>query len=431
MYSWCAWANRAARLALPALLSAWLTACAVTPPAAVAPATETGTPPVVEPEPAVPLEQGPAIAPEPPPPPPPKPPLRIAAVGDLMLGTDYPSNRLAADDGAGQLEQARPFLESADVAFGNLEGALVDGGEPAKFCKDPSLCYLFRSPTRYATHLRDAGFDVISLANNHARDFGEEGRDSSMQALDGAGIAHSGRSGTVASWRQGEYRLAMAAFAPNIGSNSIHDIEAAACLVSDLASRHDLVLVSFHGGSEGADAMRLTFAEEFYYGESRGDVVAFSRRMVDAGADMVIGHGPHVPRAMELYRGRLIAYSLGNFATYYGISVSGDKGVAPLLLATLDETGQLLEGQVVSFRQQRPAGPRLDDSGRAVRLIRDLTRSDLDGGGLAFDEQGRFTPQLTRRPHPGENQFPAPSACGTGASAPSQPASPADPPFHR
>lgn len=345
----------------------------------------------------------------------------------MMLGTDFPTNRLADDDGTGQLAQAGIYLSRAQVAFGNLEGVLMDGGEPAKVCKDPSLCYLFRSPARYAGHFRDAGFDVLSLANNHARDFGEEGRDASMLALDKVGITHSGRVGDVASWQEGEYRLAMAAFAPNIGSHSIHDEDAAACLVSTLARDHDLVLVSFHGGAEGEGAMHVSDAEEFYYGESRGNVVSFSHRMIDAGADLVIGHGPHVPRALELYRGRLIAYSLGNFATYYGISVSGDKGVAPMLMTTLDEDGQLLEGEIISFRQLRPAGPRLDERQTAAALVRNLTRTDFDGGGLDFDEAGGFRPSLSRQPQPDENPRQVPAACDTGESSPSLPASPTDP----
>jgi hypothetical protein len=344
-----------------------------------------------------------------------------------MLGTDFPTNRLAEDDGNGQLTEAVPYLSTADVAFGNLEGALMDGGEPAKICKDPGLCYLFRSPSRYATLFREAGFDTLSLANNHARDFGEEGRDSSMQALDQVGITHSGRIGDVARWQHGPYQLAMIAFAPNVGSHSLLDVDRAACLVSDLANSSDLVVVSVHGGGEGEDAMHVSPGEEFYYGESRGDLMKFSHRMIDAGASVVIGHGPHVPRAMELYRGHLVAYSLGNFSTYYGISISGDKGVAPLLLATIAEDGRLIEGQIISFRQERPAGPRLDPQHRAAALIQELTRADLAGGDLEFESDGSFRPAASRRPHPAENPHPAPEACDTDESSPSPPASPASP----
>lgn len=316
----------------------------------------------------------------------------IAAVGDIMLGTDFPENRLADDDGAGYLADVTPLLSEADVAFGNLEGVLLDGGEPAKKCSNPAACYLFRSPTRYAAHLRAAGFDVISLANNHARDFGEEGRDASMAALDAEGIYHSGREGTVASWEQDGLRFAMLAFSPTKGAWPLLSIGIAEAAVAEVAATHDIVIVSFHGGAEGKPgAERLGFGMEFAYGEQRGNVVDFSRRVIDAGADLVLGHGPHVPRAMELYRDRLIAYSLGNFATYYGISVSGAKGYAPVLIAEIDAQGRFTGGKLHSYIQQRPNGPRPDPQQRAVGMMRELTTLDFPDGTLAIAADGTLS----------------------------------------
>ena len=99
--------------------------------------------------------------------------IRIKAVGDIMLGTDYPEDRLPPDNGEAQLAAVKDLLKDADVTFGNLEGALADGLPPTKVCNDKASCYLFRTPTRFAETLKAAGFDVMSLANNHARDFGE------------------------------------------------------------------------------------------------------------------------------------------------------------------------------------------------------------------------------------------------------------------
>jgi hypothetical protein len=318
--------------------------------------------------------------------------ITVAAAGDMMLGTDYPENHLPDDDGQSFLAAVTPIFSSADIAFGNLEGVLMDGGEPVKTCKDPSACYLFRSPTRYADHLANAGFTVMSLANNHARDFGEEGRTGSMEALQAAGIRHSGRQGDVATWPNGEVRAALIAFAPFKNSHSMLDIESAQAEVRALAATSDVVIVSFHGGAEGADAGRIPFSSEFYYGEDRGNVVEFSRAMIDAGADLIIGHGPHVPRAMEIYADRLIAYSLGNFATYYGISVAGMKGYAPILVATLDGDGRFISGEIVSAIQQRPAGPQLDPRQRAYERIWELTEQDFGGGDILFQSGGSFFP---------------------------------------
>lgn len=313
--------------------------------------------------------------------------LSVAAVGDIMLGSDYPRDRLPQKD-LELLAPVAPVLQQVDVAFGNLEGVLQDGGEPVKQCSNPSRCYLFRTPTRFAEQLSQAGFDAMTLANNHARDFGEIGRSNSMAALAGVGIHHTGRHGDIASWEVKGLKVALIGFSPFGGSFNMLDNDLVRQQVRMLEQSHDIVLVTFHGGAEGKDVTRIPFGEEYFYGENRGDVVAFAHLAVDAGADMVIGHGPHVPRAMELYQGRLIAYSLGNFATYWGINVRGNNGLAPIVVAELDEEGRFLSGRIESNRQIRPAGPLPDDKYAAAKLVRELTKLDFPQTPLAIDERG-------------------------------------------
>src|SRR3954471_23980256 len=324
-------------------------------------------------------------------PPPTHPGLTLAAVGDMMLGTDFPENTLPDDDGLSFFDAVAPILQVPDVTFGNMEGVLQDGGEPVKQCKNPKICFLFRSPARYATYFKLAGFDALSLANNHARDFGETGRDSSMAALDAAGIHHSGREGTTASWIANGRRVALVAFAPNVGSNQLNEPDIAKAMVAELAATHDVVIVSFHGGAEGNGAEVLPFAREIFVGEDRGDVVQFARAMVDAGADIVLGSGPHVVRAMELYHDRLIAYSLGNFATYYGISVEGIRGIAPILQAHLDDEGRFQSGRVIATTQIRPAGPAPDPVNAVIALLRALNMTAFPDGELNVAEDGTLS----------------------------------------
>jgi hypothetical protein len=381
------------RHSLIAFLLASLAACSTTTPVSPPPEPEATTEPptVTEPVEVVePVRRSTRIS--------------IAAVGDMMLGTDYPENHLPDDDGVSFLAGVAPWLRTADIAFGNLEGVLVDGGEPGKKCSNPQACYLFRSPSRYAYHYRAAGFDVLSLANNHARDFGEDGRTATMETLAAAGIFHSGREGDFASFEAKGLRIAVLAYAVTKNSNMLLDYARSEQTVREFAATHDVVIVSFHGGAEGRDVTRLPFAEEEYYDEPRGDVVRFARMVVDAGADLVIGHGPHVVRAMERYNDRLIAYSLGNFATYYGISVAGIKGVAPILTVTLDEEGRFIEGEIISTRQLRPAGPSLDPEDRALNLVRGLSIEDFGNPGLTCHPDGRVTP--TDRPPVTRRTFP-------------------------
>lgn len=308
-----------------------------------------------------------------------------------MLGTSYPENRLPDDDGAGFLAAVASVLQAADITMGNLEGVILDGGEPAKICTNPDACFLFRSPSHYARHLREAGFDVMSLANNHARDFGEDGRTATMAVLDDYGLRHSGRRGDIASWMHGDLRVAFIAFSPTRESYLLNDIPTAVTEVAALAVDHDIVIVSFHGGAEGPAALELPFEEEFYFGETRGEVVRFARAVIDVGADLVLGHGPHVPRAMELYRDRLVAYSLGNFATYYGVSVAGYAGLAPLLVVEIAPDGRFVRGRIHSAEQLRPGGPVWDAQQRAFGLIQELTERAFGATLFEFGANGRFT----------------------------------------
>lgn len=320
--------------------------------------------------------------------------LNIKAVGDMMLGTNFPRNHLADDDGKSLLTSVSHILRDADITFGNLEGSLLNEGKPRKECKDPKRCYLFRSPPHYAHYFKQAGFDVLSLANNHAQDFGEEGARESMRHLDAAGVRHTGQEGDIASWTVKGLKVAVIAFAPFIGSHDFLDTEKAQQQVSQLAKEHDVVMVSMHAGGEGLDAAHVPFTEEYFYGENRGDVAAFSRAVIDAGADLVVGHGPHVPRGVELYRDRLIAYSLGNFCTYYGISVARTKGLAPILGVILDNQGRFLSGEIISARQVRPGGPVEDKTNTAAKLIKQLSEADFPQSPLLISADGKLVRKL-------------------------------------
>ena len=319
--------------------------------------------------------------------------ISITSVGDIMLGTNFPDNRLAPNDGSLLLNAMTPILNKADITFGNLEGVLLEGGTPAKKCKNSSSCYVFRSPPYYAKYLKKAGFDVLSLANNHARDFGEEGRIASMQALDSVQLRHTGRVGDIARWKIKGSVVTVIAYAPFGGSHDLLDIPLASKQIQELAKSSDLIIVSMHAGAEGNDVQHVPFKNEIFYSEDRGDVVKFSHAVIDAGADLVIGHGPHVARAMELYKNRLIAYSLGNFLTYQGIRITGENGIAPVLNVTLSPDGKFKQGQIISARQYRPEGTLLDKKGEAAQIIEKLTKEDFPETPITFFNDGLFQPK--------------------------------------
>ncbi|MDR2611819.1 MAG: CapA family protein [Deltaproteobacteria bacterium] len=302
----------------------------------------------------------------------------LAAMGDIMLGTE---NLLPADGARGFFADVKPYLAGRDIVFGNLEGPLTDRGSATK---DTSTgrSFCFRTPPSYGDVLKDAGFNIVSLANNHAMDYGPEGRAQTEEVLGALGILHTGAPGQITRASVRGRPFAFVGLAPNAGCQNINDVDAAAGLVRE-ALREDpatLVIVSMHGGAEGAAHMRLPDGPETYLGESRGDLRRLARALIDAGAAMVIGHGPHVPRGAELYKGRLVAYSLGNFATASGINVKGASGLAPLLLAEIAPDGSTGSYEFVSFRQQANRGPRLDPRNEAAETIRRLSE-ELEGGG--------------------------------------------------
>lgn len=322
-------------------------------------------------------------------------PIVFAAVGDVMLGSSYPTELgLPADDGEGLLKEVTPILSSADITFGNLEGPMANGGKTTKCPPDSKRCYAFRVPTRYGRYLKEAGFDVMSLANNHALDFGVEGRNSSKRVLDDLGIAHSGEVGDIARLKIRGKEIALIAFSNYDTSYNLNDVEAAVKVVTKLAAKADIVAVSFHGGAEGALYQRVPSGTEIFLGENRGDLRRFARAVIDAGADLVIGHGPHVVRGMEVYRDRLIAYSLGNFATYGSFNLSGPLGLSLILEVELGVDGKFLGGRVHPVKQQKPGGPLLDQTSAIIPILRQLSDEDFGPNAIVVDEGGEILPPV-------------------------------------
>jgi poly-gamma-glutamate capsule biosynthesis protein CapA/YwtB (metallophosphatase superfamily) len=317
--------------------------------------------------------------------------LCIAAVGDIMLGTSYPdSTTLPPDSAKNSFSAVTQYLQGTDVTFGNLEGTLLDGGDPASYKMHlKTKAYLFRMPTHCGIVLKDAGFNVLSIANNHIGDFGDKGRASTMKMLDSCGIHYAGllsHPSTV--FDINGVRYGFCSFAPNSQTVSILDLAGETQIIQALKQKCDIVIVSFHGGGEGMGYEHVALKGESYFGEKRGDVHAFAHNAVDAGADIIFGNGPHVSRAMEIYKNRLIAYSLGNFCTYKCVSVSGVCGIAPLLKVYLNKKGEFLHGRIIAVKQTHDKGLEPDSLNQVIKRIRTLTDTDFPQSGLSISDDG-------------------------------------------
>jgi poly-gamma-glutamate capsule biosynthesis protein CapA/YwtB (metallophosphatase superfamily) len=318
--------------------------------------------------------------------------VTVIGVGDIMMGSNYPESVLPQQNGYFLMKEVEDILKNADVTFGNLEGTLLDSGGTVKTCRDPKVCYAFRSPVSHVQNLVNAGFDVMSIANNHAGDFGDAGRRSTMKTLGEAGIQYTGQLPTrfITFGRNG-VRYGLAAFSPNSNCISINDIERAKAIVAEMDSICDIVIVSFHGGAEGGQYQNVPRKHELFHGEDRGDVYAFSHMLIDAGADIIFGHGPHVTRAVEVYKNRFIAYSLGNFCTYGGINVSGINGWAPIIKVFANTNGSFIKAEITPTYQIARDRVKIDTEKRVIKKIQELTKKDFPEVPVRIDDKGLIT----------------------------------------
>jgi hypothetical protein len=318
--------------------------------------------------------------------------IHVTAVGDIMMGSTHPTPILPPEDGQSLFRQVKSILKGGDIVFGNLEGPLTDGGLATKCGKNqnhPNMCFEFRMPTRYAKHLSDAGFTVLNVANNHSLDFGTDGLNNTIKTLKAEELIPIGGMGLGFLNVRGS-RVALVGFSYSESPEwpSIMSISKVIDIITTIKKNRDIIIVSFHGGSEGATAQHVVDTIETLAGELRGNVMRFARSAIDAGADLVIGHGPHVLRGMELYKGKLIAYSLGNFATYGRFNTRGPSGISAILKVDLDErTGDFITGQVIPMKLREGGIPFPDEEQESLHIMRELSAADVPSS-LLLSEAG-------------------------------------------
>lgn len=262
------------------------------------------------------------------------PAITVAAVGDMCFDS-APKRLIRAQGGAAPFAAVASRLRSADVTVGNLECPLSTRGAPVA-----GKTYTFQGDPRATAGLASAGFDLVSLANNHARDYGTTALLDTFGYLRKAGIAWAGAGANrTAAWtpaiitRKGA-RIAYLGFSEITPANFVatnsspgtaytYDIAKVCAAIRAAHAKADYVVVSFHWG-----------VERQYTPTARQ--VSDGRAAVRAGADLVLSHHPHVVQGVEFYRRGLIAYSLGNFVFSPG-NVGGRDTI--ILHATMTPSG--------------------------------------------------------------------------------------------
>ncbi|MGH7597470.1 MAG: CapA family protein [bacterium] len=305
--------------------------------------------------------------------------ISLVAVGDVMLGT-WVTSYLDSSGATYPFEPTRHILEAADFAIANLEAPFTDRGSPVK-----DKTFTFRVPPKHAIGLKESGFDILHLANNHILDYGPDGLFDTIATLDSLALTHVGAGENIA-----------AAFAPAIlerdgldgkklrlgflGFSMTHPEEFYAgknkpgtafpfderyiAALDSLVPKVDIMVVSFHWGAE-----KMVKPKAYQ--------IEMAHLAIDRGADIVLGHHPHVLQGVELYRPRpdarpgLIAYSLGNFA--FG-SYSRSSRTSIILKCVLDNEGVLYARciPINVFNDEMEGRPRLLQDEAATAVIDSL-----------------------------------------------------------
>ncbi len=343
----------------------------------------------------------------------PKKPLRVCAGGDVTLGTNLDTtwarlgaSRLRREFGisatpAALLAPLRPVFANADVVLVNVEMAIGEGRVAKSKCGPRSRnCYAFRAPVSAAAAIRDLGTGaarvVGNVANNHARDAGDDGVPVTVRHLRQAGVLVTGMDtlATPVALASGD-TIGVLGFYTSEATPDLRDTAAVRRHVTRAAVRYSAVIVTAHQGAEGAAAQRTKDSIEYFLESriDRGNPVAFARAALSAGAALVVNHGPHVLRAGEWVGDRLALYSLGNLVTYGPFNNSEPLNRGAVACA------DVVAGKVVSASLrptvQRAAGVvAADASGRALKLIDSLSALDFPATGVRVLPTG----EIGRRP---------------------------------
>ena len=333
--------------------------------------------------------------------------VRLCAGGDVALGTNLDTSWVLAKEPAGGRRVAlpdpelliaplQPLVSDADLVLLNVEGAIGAGPAPKKCAPRATLCYAIRQPAAAAQALRSVSATALvvgNVANNHAHDAGDAGARETLRQLAQAGVLATGADtlGTPVAVGDGD-TVAVLGFSPWSVAR-VQDLAAVRRHVARAVARYARVIVTMHIGAEGASARHTVDRVERFAGENRGNSVAFARAAVEGGASLVIGHGPHVLRAIEWGGHALVAHSLGNLVTYGPFNVAGPNGHGAILCATLATDGSVRDAVLRSTRQRDAGLVEADPENLGARDVAELSRVDFPKTGAMVSPSGALMPR--------------------------------------
>lgn len=316
--------------------------------------------------------------------------ISIGWVGD-MVPTTIQTEESISEKTNSYFGDFTAFFSTLDIMSGNLEGVLTDNTEyQSKCAKMSTNCFALKGSGNFAETLKGAGFDIVNIANNHSLDFGVSGLKDTQNNLDLAQIAHTGAKNKIAYFETKGTKIAYIGFAQNSNLNTMSDLNQMKKIIAEARTKADIVIATIHAGAEGSTNMSVPDDNEIYLGENRGNTKQIAHNLIDSGADMVLGSGPHVLRGIEIYNNKVIAYSLGNFLSVNKLSKNNFLGLSAILVANFDKAGITKSIRIIPAKISAPEGiPYFDESGASIVLINHLSKENFGENGLILDENGQ------------------------------------------
>lgn len=298
---------------------------------------------------------------------PPTKTLSVGWVGDMVPSNDMGYNLTVLNDVSDALEQP-------DLMMGNLEGTFAHDGRTSKCMYINNMCHAFQGEASFADTLKAAGFDFVSLINNHSYDYGEDGLKDTEAELDRVGLAYIAPDKQTASIEINGIKIGIMGLSSTEPAETINDYAYIAGMVKELKKTNDLVIVIFHGGAEGANKTAVPGTNEYMGTENRGNVQAVAHTAINAGADLVLGDGPHVLRKVETFNNQPIAYSLGNFVGGKGrLSTTGNLALGGIFTANF-VSNLPTTTSFTSVLLSKDGVPSLDPTDQAKHLLESLSK---------------------------------------------------------
>jgi len=262
--------------------------------------------------------------------------VSLLAVGDINLGR-LTGQKILEGNPDYAFENISEYIKKFDIAFGNLESQLADlNGET----QSPTNEYRFAGPPDGAIGLKTAGWDIVSTANNHMWDYGKDALFETMENLEQAGVKYTGSrrqtedlyKPTIIETNGQKIAFLSATMILNGYENSgaldyvtWADAEKLTSTITDIKDTVDWIIVSMHGGVE-------------YASKPTTKKQNLAHALIDAGADIIIGHHTHIPQGIEEYNDGIIFYSLGNFAFWRPFGYWTEHTFVPEITLKTDNT---------------------------------------------------------------------------------------------